>query len=187
MKKIINGIKVFVVAATMATITTGCASTTHTNSVPEPVCQLPSGYLLDPAFATARQTLANRECSYQFETIFKTLLDISEGDPTEANKEKFSKLLVWAKSQGIISKIQAKEYYTRYFSHRFISLPDDYQTCSYCSNLKSLRGDWQAELADKERGLVGAANDKVTYAKASDDLTKLDLIMEAACDACQAE
>ena len=94
---------------------------------------------------------------------------------------------MWAKKEGIISKVQAEKHYTRYFGHRFVSLPDTYQTCSQCPRLQNLLTSCRNELKDKEQGLIEACGDKATYAKASDDLYKIEVILEATCDACAAE
>ena len=150
-------------------------------------CPLPSGYLVDQAFSTARSTLSNPPCRYKFDAVFASLLKVCKGAPDMKNKELFSALLVWAKDEGIISRVQAEEYYTRYFSHRFVSLPDTYQTCSHCTGLKTMQANCRDELKDKENGLVMACGDKSSYAKASDDLYKIEVILQATCAACSAE
>jgi len=150
-------------------------------------CPIPSGHLIDNAFETAKSTLSNPECRYKFETVFTALLNICEGAPDMKNKELFSGFFVWAKDQGIISKMQAKKYYTRYFSNRFVSLPGDYQTCSHCPRIKTVFAECWDEIENKEQGLLKICGDKATYAKAYDDLQKIELILEATCSACSAE
>jgi len=154
---------------------------------PKPVtsCPLPSGHLVDKGFETARATLSNPECRYQFDAVFHSLLSICEGDPDMGHKEKFSNLLMWAKGQGIISKKQAAELYTTYFSARFVSLPGDYQTCSHCPRLKTIMSRCRDELKKKARGLIKVCSDKETYGKASQDLQYIEVILEATCSACQ--
>jgi len=155
---------------------------------PEPTpCPIPSGNLVDEAFQTARTTLSQPACRYQFDAVFSALLEVCTGSPSMQHRERFSELLVWSKNEGIISTIQAKELYNRYFTDRFVSLPDDYKTCSYCPQLKRLMSACQDELRDKELGLLRVCGDKATYAKASGDLQKMDLILEATCSACGAQ
>lgn len=189
MKQTLTGISITVMLAlAVSLVAAGCVS----RKPPAPPnvvdnCPLPSGYLVDQAFATARSTLSNPACRYKFDAVFASLLNVCKGAPDMKNKELFSNFLLWAKNEGIISKIQAETYYTRYFGHRFVSLPDTYQTCSHCTRLKTLLADCRNELKDKAQGLIKVCEDKATYAKASDDLYKIEVILEATCDACSAE
>jgi hypothetical protein len=152
-----------------------------------PPCPIPSGHLVNEAFQTARSTLSQPQCRYQFDAVFSALMNICQGAPDLKNKELFSELLSWAKEEGIISTVRAKELYTRYFSDRFVSMPDAYKTCSYCPQMKSIMANCQDELRDKEKGLLHVCGDKDTYAKASNDLQKMQLILEATCSACAAQ
>jgi hypothetical protein len=175
------------VSAMMIVITicffTGCVSQKQTTA---PVCSIPSSPLVDTAFQTARNTLSNPECKYAFSAIFDALLDISEQAPAPQNKEFFIGFLEWVRDKGIISAIQAKTYYTRYFSRRFVSLVRDYQTCGVCPRIDQMLKDCWEELKQKERGLK-ICSDKETYAKAYNDLQKIELILEATCSACTEE
>jgi hypothetical protein len=154
---------------------------------PSNPCTLPSGHLVDAAFQTARSTLSQPDCRYQFDAVFAALLQVCEGSPDMAHKEAFSDFLVWSKDQGIISTIQAQERYNRYFTARYVSMPDDYNTCSYCPQLRSILSACHDELRDKQTGLLRVCGDKATHAKASSDLQKLELILEATCAACATE
>ncbi|OQY11949.1 MAG: hypothetical protein B6I31_03990 [Desulfobacteraceae bacterium 4572_19] len=183
MKSIKKLVKIIMIVTVAFIITVGCAPKEPTPAVAN-TCPIPTGFLVDEAFATAKSTLSNPECRYKFETIFSALLNTCSGAPELRNKELFSQLLVWSKNEGIISKIQAKEYYTKYFSSRFISLPGDYSTCSHCPRLRSIMAECKSELQAKELGLLKACNDKLTYNKAFGDLDKIELILEATCSAC---
>ena len=193
MKQTLNGLSLIVmVVMAVLLICSGCVSqkkATPSFSTVSTVesCPLPSGYLVDQAFSTARSTLSNPACRYQFDAVFESLLKVCKGAPDMKNKELFSNFLVWAKDEGIISRVQAEAHYTRYFSHRFISLPDTYQTCSHCNELKAILANCRDELKDKETGLILACGDKSSYAKASDDLYKIEIILQATCEACSAE
>ncbi len=159
----------------------GCAN----GKKPEPpTCPLPSGNLVDEAFEQAKSTLEHPSCQYQFDATFATLLTIAEGDPDPANNEKFSNLLVWAKNEGIISTTQAEDYYNRYFTHIFVSIPDDYTICDNFPRLKTIMSDCRDGLRQKEQGLIKVCKDRATFANASNDFQALDLILEAACNAC---
>jgi hypothetical protein len=177
--------KMIMFAGTVSIIAVGCVSQNPSQVADN--CPLPGGHLIDKAFETAKSTLSNPECRYKFDAVLASLLTICEGAPDMKNKESFSELFLWAKDEGVISKVQAKEYYTRYFSRRFVSLPGTYQTCSHCLRLKTLVGECRDEVKNKEQGLLRVCNDKSTYAKACDDLQKIELILEATCTACAAE
>lgn len=147
-------------------------------------CAPPTSKLTDEAFKEARQILADPECASQFDAVWNSLLQVAAGNPDPANKERFSDLAGWARNQGIISTVQAKEYYTRYFHHNFVSLPDRYQTCSYCTQLGSIRGDLKDELSQKELGLDKVSRDKKGITKARSDFKAIDLVLTATCEAC---
>lgn len=149
-----------------------------------PECAVPASKLTEEAFREARQTLADPECAYQFDAIWNSLLQIAAGDPDPVNKERFSNLAGWARSQGIISTVQAKEYYTRYFHHNFVTLPDSYRTCSYCPQLDTLKADLNDELRQKELGLNKVSKDNSGITRARSDYKAIDLILTATCEAC---
>ncbi len=156
---------------------------------PAAPCLLPQGKLVSEAFSQAKSTLSNPSCVYKFDSIIKALLRIAEGDPNIKNKELFSDLLQWAGQEGIISTMQSKEYYSRYFSRRFFSLPDDYRMCSYCPRLKlsKIMSDLKDELRQKKQGLMKICKDKETFGMAHGDYQDLTLILEATCLACASE
>ena len=182
-KTLIINIVLILMLMIMVTVT-GCRK----RPVPvQPACNLPSGYIVDQAFDTAYDTLSKQGCRYRFDEVMEALLEVCEGAPQMKNKELFSNLLVWAKDQGIISTVQAKNYYNTYFSSIFISLPDDYQTCSYADKYEKVIADCKAELEKKEQGLVKVCSDSETFAKATNDLNQFDLIFLAACKACNEE
>lgn len=183
--EIINFFKFSLLAAAISISTVGCA--THTPGPLTVDCPMPTGHLVDEAFTTAKSTLSNQECRYSFDAVFDSLLKISEGAPNINNKERFSGFLEWSRGKGVISTVQAKERYTKNFSSRFTSLPDSYQTCSHCPNLSTIIDDCRNELQDKDLGLLKVSSDKVTYAKANNDLQNIELILEATCSACSVE
>ncbi len=177
---------VFFAIMFFAMIATGCS---HSKPVPvaQPSCPLPAGNFVDHAFDTARTTLSNPGCKYKFDQVMQALLGVCEGSPGMENKKLFSDFLVWAKDHGIISTVQAKEFYNQYFTSTFVSLSDDYQTCSLCLKINEILSDCDKELEKKKQGLIKICGDKITYTKASNDLKQISLILEATCKACDAE
>ncbi len=187
MKDIVTTLFKLIFIATAISISTVGCTTNNTPIASADICPLPTGHLVGQAFSTAKSTLIKTECQDTFDAVFDSLLDISAGAPDTKNKEMFSDLLGWAKDHGIISTLQAKERYTKYFASRFVSLPDTYQTCSHCPRIDSIIGQCKNELQAKDKGLLKVSSDKATYAKANDDLLNIELILLATCSACAAE
>jgi hypothetical protein len=166
-------------------LTTACAQT-QTQHIAPTTCTPPSSTRLSAAMVEAQTTLADRDCAPSFENIFTQLINIAKNDTDKENRQEFSEFLNWARDQNIINKRQAMELYTRYFSHKFASLPRDYQTCSYCGDLSKIIRAMKAELANKEAGLLKICGERSLYARAAADYDDLRTILEAACKACEA-
>ncbi len=150
-------------------------------------CTLPSGVSLDEALAHSKDDLGHLECEVMFDSYFESLVDVAKRDPEMTNKRKFSDFLQWANSQGIIDRIQARNYYNRYFNTTFMSLPDEYNVCSSCSenNQKDLEIRLEEELGQKEEGLLKACQDKNAFYLASDQYNSIMLLLDATCTACR--
>ena len=114
----------------------------ETGAPKKPVaCKPPTGIDLDAAIARTQSDLGMRQCQYQFEAYLDNLLTIAQGNPNIANKQKFSQFLVWANTQGILTRVQAEDYYNRFFNVTFICLPDDYNVCSVCDRQVEIKRD----------------------------------------------
>ena len=152
-----------------------------------PSCTLPSGVNLEEALDHSQKDLAHLECEVLFDRYYDRLVDVAQRDPEMANKRKFSDFLQWANTQGIIDKIQARNYYNRYFNTTFMSLPDEYNVCSSCSEnkQKDLEFQLEEELGQKEKGLLKACQDKSAYYAAADQYNAIMLLLDATCTACQ--
>ena len=150
-------------------------------------CTLPSGVNLDEALAHSKKDLGHLECEVLFDNYFERLIEVAKRDPEASNKRKFSDFLQWANSEGIIDKIQARNYYNRYFNTTFMSLPDEYNVCSSCSenNQRDLEIQLEEELGQKEEGLLKACQDKNAYYAASDQYNSIMLLLDATCTACR--
>ena len=152
-----------------------------------PSCTLPSGVDLDEALTHSKKDLAHLECEVMFDSYFDRLIEVAKRDPDMTNKRKFSEFLQWANNEGIIDKIQARNYYNRYFNTTFMSLPDEYNVCSSCSenNQKELEIRLEQELGQKEKGLLQACQDKEAFYVATDQYNSIMLLLEATCTACR--
>lgn len=160
-----------------------CATRPYVN----PTCTLPSGVNLEEALTHSKEDLGHLECETLFDGYYTSLIEVAKRDPDLQNKRKFSEFLEWANQEGIIDKIQARSYYNRYFNTTFMSLPDDFNVCSSCSEKtqKELEFRLEEELGQKEEGLLRACQDKNAYYLASDQYNSIMLLLDATCTACR--
>ena len=165
---------------TVGMLLTGCATTST------PDCALADTHDLDRAIDSARDRLQNG-CVAHFDGYMDDLLVVAAGDPAPGNKEAFSDFLVWASDTGLLSRRQSQETWNRYFNVKFVSLRGDYNNCAQtCPTRARLMKDMEAELADKERGMLQAALDRDGYYRADRLFSETELVLEATCRACEA-
>ena len=141
---------------------------------------------LESAMRTVETKLGSG-CEYHFDGYFQSLLTLAEANPDKNNRRYFSDHLMRVQEMGVISRRQAEGLYNRYFNVKFVSLQGDYNTCSQtCPIRKQVMSDMQAELHDKELGLLRASNDAASFYRADHLLKETDLVLEATCRACVA-
>jgi hypothetical protein len=141
---------------------------------------------LQASMSTVEARLASG-CEYSFNSYFNSLLSIAEENPSKDNKMLFSDHLMRVNEMGVISRRQAEGLYNRYFNVKFVSLQGDYNTCSQtCPVRAQVMSDMQAELHDKELGLMRASADSASFYRADTLLKETDLVLEATCRACSA-
>ncbi len=163
--------------ALVALAAAGCATTPDN-------CPLPDTSSSGAAFAEARMALSGG-CETQFFSYLDRLLEIAEEDPGAVQKERFSEFLVWSADEGIISRKQAQTLYNRYFNVKFVSLAGDFNNCSStCRRPAAVLADMEAELKDKEQGLLKISRDADGYYRANRLLLESELVLEATCRAC---
>jgi len=173
-------VSVTLAVAAMTTALTACNS----NPPKATACSLPEGPDLDRAISAARFDLETG-CEHQFDQYFQRLLTIAEGDPKKDNKATFSEFLIWANEEGLLSKRQARETYTRYFGVKYVSLVSDYSVCDQtCPRQQEVMREMNSELVDKERGLLKVSADRREYYRANRLFQETELVLEATCEAC---
>lgn len=184
-KKIIFDSKMTGLIAVWCLLIWSCAN----NNYLKPACILPSGVNLAEALAHSQKDLGSFQCETMFDSYYERLIDVARRDPDMENKRRFSEFLEWANAEGIIDKIQARSYYNRYFNTTFMSLPDDFNVCSSCSDQtqRELEMQLKEELAQKEEGLLRACRDKQAYYSAADQYNSILLLLDATCTACRNE
>ena len=159
------------------TVFSGCATTPG-------ACELGAERNLDRAFTNAKDKLADG-CEAHFDSYFDQLLGVAAGDPQPANKQKFSDFLSWSADQGILSRRQAQKLYNRFFNVKFMALAGDYNNCAQtCPRKTRVLTAMEAELTDKERGLVKVSQDSASYYRADRLFQETELVLEATCTAC---
>jgi hypothetical protein len=153
----------------------------------KPACTMPSGVNLEEALAHSKGDLERLECEPMFDSYYQRLIDVAKRDPDIENRRRFSDFLMWANDEGIIDKIQARNYYNRYFNTTFMSLQDDFNVCSSCpeDTKRELEVELQNELGQKEDGLLRACQDKQAYYAAADQYNSILLLLDATCTACR--
>jgi len=150
-------------------------------------CSSSLGGNLDRAISAAEERLA-QGCEYHFNGYFQDLLAIAEANPDRDNPRRFSNHLVRVQDQGLISRRQAEGLYNRYFNVKFVTLQGAYNTCSQTCPVKAkVLADMQAELHDKELGLLRASDDAQSFYRADHLLKETELVLEATCRACAAD
>ncbi len=174
-----------IVAATITIMALATAlSACNSNPSKATACSLPEGPDLDRAISAARFDLETG-CEHQFDQYFQRLLTIAEGDPKKDNKTTFSEFLVWANDEGLLSKRQARETYTRYFGVKYVSLISDYSVCDQtCPRQDEVMREMNRELLDKEQGLLKVSADRREYYRANRLFQETELVLEATCEAC---
>ncbi len=177
MKSKLTGI---VAVTVVATLLAACSNTPARQTA----CSLPEGPNLEQAISAARFDLETG-CENEFDAYFQRLLAIAEGDPKKENKASFSDFLLWANETGLLSKVQARELYNRYFGVKYVSLVSDYSVCSQtCPHQSDVMRQMNRELGDKEQGLLKISADRLNYTRASNLYQETELVLEATCEAC---
>jgi hypothetical protein len=166
--------------AALSTLLAAC----NANPPRASACTLPEGHNLERAISTARFDLTTG-CEQQFDEYFQRLLVIAEGDPKKDNKVAFSDFLIWANEEGLLSKRQARELYTRYFGVKYVSLISDYSVCAQtCPRQQEVMREMNRELVDKEQGLLKVSADQREYYRANRLFQETELVLDATCEAC---
>ena len=151
----------------------------------EQLCPLPESKIIREAMPEAKNMLSNPDCVSRFDTVFNHLISVAQNDPKPENVKLFSDFLEWAKNNSIISNRQSKEIYTQYFSHKFVALPRDYQTCSRCKDLDKIFREMNEELRLKDIGLMKICENKEKYVRAKSDHLNMQTVLKAVCKSCQ--
>jgi len=168
---------------------TACAQTPRHNtsqSSHQASCSLPQHKKLTVAVDNAQASLSDRSCHYQFDAIHAQLLNIAVNDPSSTHNTEFRSFYKWSIDQGIISSLQGKEYYTRYFTNSFGNvLANDRNVCSSAANKEKLIKSIDRELGSKKIGLQDIMQDRKAYFSAQQTHNDLVFLIETTLLACE--
>lgn len=163
----------------------GCSSLPTTNTAAS--CPAINTANVEQAFNEASATLAKPNCAIMFEDYFQQLLAIAAESPDAANKQRFDRLFKQMDHQGVISRNQAMERYTQYFSSSFMALSDTYNVCSSAREEERILAALKSELQLKKKGLMDVLGDKEVYFQAQKRQQEISLILQTTVLACAAQ
>jgi hypothetical protein len=168
-------------ASALAGALGGCATSPPPRAAS---CELEPPSTLDSMTQTARVELATPVCRDQFPAYFELALKRAESSPDEKNRTRFADLIKTSSDQGLVTQVQARELYNRYFHTTYVSLPSDYNICSTLRSKDQLFAALETELADKRRGMLTIAADRAGFQEAQRQYNDLQLVLEATALAC---
>jgi len=142
---------------------------------PADPCPMPTGYRLKPAIEVAEQSLS--KCPHRLDEAFSRLLDIAKQSPKPENAILIQDMLKRLIKENKISEVYAKRLYQKYFSQRFISIPD-VKIYNLRGKIDSIKEALKKELALKKIGMVECCNDKESYEKAKAEFVRAVSFME---------
>jgi len=136
---------------------------------------MPSGYQLAEAVETAERTLAT--CPGKLDQVFMKLLDIAKQRPDKENGVLVQDLLKNLIKQNKISETYSKALYQKYFSRRFVTMPD-VKIYNLTGEMDSIKKSLREELACKKIGMLACCGDRESYRRAEAEYTRAVQFME---------
>ena len=133
----------------------------------------------------AKSILEKAECKSLFSQYYQELITIAESDQDVDNPRRFSDFIDWGyQEQKILSRVEAEQLYTEYFSTTFFALPDNVRVCAAAKDIRALTKALKAELIKKQRGLANAAGNSKAYRQAAREMEQVLGIIEGTGTAC---
>ena len=156
----------------------GCVTTKQPMEVSTPheePCPIPSGYKLAPALEVAEQTLTR--CPNKLDQVFSRLLEISNHSPGKENSMLIQDMLKSLVKKNKVSETYAKSLYRKYFSARFVTLPD-VKAYNLSGEIDSIKKQLRHELTLKKAGLIECCDDKAGYKRAEAEFARVISFIE---------
>ena len=151
-------------------------------------CSLGNTNNVEKLFAETSEKLETAACHYSFPQYRDRLIAAAKGAPGPENEARFANLLRQSIDQGIISKKQGQETFSRYFDPEFYVVKSEAR--SSCSSLRKkdqLYADMRTELAHKREGMLEILNDEERFRKAQHYYQDLNTVFDAVDAACTQE
>ncbi len=163
-------------------VLSGC----NNQPVKEVACSMPQGNKVSAAFDQVKSELGRSSCHYEFDNYESALMEIARGAPGKENQKHFFDLYTWSADQGVITKSQAKERYTRHFTSSYgTSLPDSYSNCATGRRMDGILSSLKSEAKAKQQGLQKVLGDRNGWFDAKNRHDNLVFILETTALACE--
>lgn len=138
-------------------------------------CPMPSGFIVEPAIETAQQTLM--ACPNKLDQVFMKLLEIAKHKPDKENAALIQDMFKGLIKENKVSEAYTKDLYKRYFSPKFVSLPD-VKTYNLASEIDSIKRELRKERNLKRIGMVECSDNKAGYKMAEGEYARIVNLME---------
>lgn len=123
-------------------------------------CPLPTGYQMEPAIEIAESTL--NICPDKLDLVFMALLDVANHSPKPDNAVLIQDMLENLIEGNKVSETYAKDLFKKYFSYRFVSLPD-LKAYNLGGEIDTIKKQLKEEMELKKVGLIDCCDDKARY------------------------
>lgn len=148
-------------------------------------CGLDSTSNVDRLFAQVSEKLRDSSCHYSFDDYRARLVTATRGAPEAENEQRFAGLLRTSIDQGIISRRQGQQMFSRYFDPEFYSVKSEPRSsCSTLRRQHELQAAMREELADKRVGMLEILDDEDRFRQAQRHYSDLNLVFDAVGVAC---
>jgi len=121
---------------------------------------MPAGYQMGPAIEAAKKAL--NTCPGKLDKVFMALITIGKHSPGKENAALIQEMLKGLIKENRISETYTKTLYQKYFSPRFVAIPD-LKVYTLPGEVPAIKRALKEELACKRMGLVDCCNDKESY------------------------
>lgn len=148
-------------------------------------CENVNSINLTTAANTVKTSLQTGQCADKFSDYYQDLISVAKGSPEGSNKKVFDDFISWSFNHKIINKLDAKQYFNRYFGERFISLDNTYNTCSQAQKQGEIFSALNQEMQDKKIGFLEVLGDKEGFNKVARQHRDLKTVLEATWMACE--
>lgn len=148
-------------------------------------CSLSNSNNIDSLFTEVSGKLQHKACHYSYPSYRDRLVAAAKGSPGPDNEARFAGLLRDSIEQGIISKRQGQETFSRYFDPEFYVVKSEARSsCSSLRDKDKLYAAMRTELGYKREGMLEILDDEARFRKAQHYYQDLSMVFDAVDAAC---